>query len=104
MIQEGKKFLMIQSAKYTGMIIYIYILFIICILTVYDKIKFLFHYFLPNSVGALLWEIAELRKPHSDINRSEILVNIRTRVRERYHLPFSDNVPIEWIFIVSRGN
>ncbi|CAB5383864.1 unnamed protein product [Rhizophagus irregularis] len=55
------------------------------------------------SVGALLWEIAELKKPHSDIDRSEILVNIRTRIRNRYRLPFSYEVPMEWIYIVSRA-
>ncbi|RGB36213.1 kinase-like domain-containing protein [Rhizophagus diaphanus] len=55
------------------------------------------------SVGALLWEIAELKKPHSDINRSEILVNIRTRIRNRYRLPFSYEVPMEWIYIVTRA-
>ncbi|RIA79931.1 kinase-like domain-containing protein [Glomus cerebriforme] len=55
------------------------------------------------SVGALLWEIAELKKPHSDLNKSEILLSIRTRVRERYRLPFSDDVPYEWIFIVSKA-
>ncbi|GBC07600.1 hypothetical protein RclHR1_07560004 [Rhizophagus clarus] len=48
------------------------------------------------SVGALMWEIAELRKPHSDLNKSEILVGIRKRVSERYCLPFSDDIPEEW--------
>ncbi|GBB84820.1 hypothetical protein RclHR1_01140009 [Rhizophagus clarus] len=55
------------------------------------------------SIGALLWEIAELKKPHSDINKSEILVNIRIRIRNRYVLPFSNEVPMEWIYIVSRA-
>ncbi|CAG8662836.1 10428_t:CDS:2 [Rhizophagus irregularis] len=53
--------------------------------------------------NSLLWEIAELKKPHSDIDRSEILVNIRTRIRNRYRLPFSYEVPMEWIYIVSRA-
>ncbi|CAB4488115.1 unnamed protein product [Rhizophagus irregularis] len=48
------------------------------------------------SVGALLWEIAELKKPHSDLNKSEILVGIRNRVNERYNLPFSDGIPDDW--------
>ncbi|RIA93146.1 kinase-like domain-containing protein [Glomus cerebriforme] len=48
------------------------------------------------SVGALLWEIAELRKPHSDLNKSEILVGIRKRVSDRYCLPFSDGIPDKW--------
>ncbi|CAB5383851.1 unnamed protein product [Rhizophagus irregularis] len=48
------------------------------------------------SVGALLWEIAELKKPHSDLNKSEILVGIRNRVTERYNLPFSDGIPDDW--------
>jgi len=50
-----------------------------------------------------LWEIAELKKPHSDINRAEILVKIRKRVKDRYCLSLSDDVPTEWRFIVSRG-
>ncbi|PKY58052.1 hypothetical protein RhiirA4_479620 [Rhizophagus irregularis] len=54
------------------------------------------------SVGALLWEIAELKKPHSDIN-SELLVSIRKRVKENYVLPFSSDVPFEWNSVVSRG-
>ncbi|CAB4414894.1 unnamed protein product [Rhizophagus irregularis] len=54
------------------------------------------------SVGALLWEIAELKKPHSDIS-SEILVSIRKRVKENYVLPFSSDVPFEWKSVVSRA-
>jgi len=51
-----------------------------------------------------LWEIAELKKPHSDINRAEILVyKIRKRVKDRYCLSLSDDVPTEWRFVVSRG-
>ncbi|CAI2164744.1 7888_t:CDS:2 [Funneliformis geosporum] len=53
------------------------------------------------SVGALLWEIAELKKPHSDLNKSEILGSIRKRIQENYYEPFSDNVPGEWKQIVS---
>ncbi|CAG8731217.1 469_t:CDS:2, partial [Funneliformis mosseae] len=45
------------------------------------------------SVGALLWEIAELKKPHSDLDKSELLGSIRKRVRERIIEPFSDDVP-----------
>jgi hypothetical protein len=52
----------------------------------------------------LLWEIAELKKPHSDLNKADMLVSIRKRVSERYSLPFSNDVPIEWRFIVARGN
>ncbi|RIA81299.1 kinase-like domain-containing protein [Glomus cerebriforme] len=55
------------------------------------------------SVGALLWEIAELKKPHSDLNKSEAIVSIRKRVKERYCLPFSDDVPHEWKHIVSKA-
>jgi hypothetical protein len=49
-----------------------------------------------------LWEIAELKKPHSDID-SELLFNIRKRVKENYVLPFSSDVPYEWKSVVSRG-
>ncbi|GBC04294.1 hypothetical protein RclHR1_00560021 [Rhizophagus clarus] len=54
------------------------------------------------SVGALLWEIAELKKPHSDIN-SELIGSIRKRVKENYVLPFSSDVPYEWKTVVSRA-
>ncbi|CAG8760027.1 15301_t:CDS:2, partial [Funneliformis caledonium] len=54
-------------------------------------------------VGALLWEIAELRKPHSDLDKSEILGSIRKRMQEKYYEPFSDDVPGEWKQIVSRA-
>ncbi|CAB5217383.1 unnamed protein product [Rhizophagus irregularis] len=54
------------------------------------------------SVGALLWEIAELKKPHSDIS-SELIVSIRKRVKENYVLPFSSDVPFEWKSVVSRA-
>jgi hypothetical protein len=33
-----------------------------------------------------------------------MLVGIRKRVREKYSLPFSDDVPVEWKAIVTRGN
>ncbi|CAI2164741.1 7886_t:CDS:2 [Funneliformis geosporum] len=55
------------------------------------------------SVGALLWEIAELKKPHSDLDKSEILGSIRKRIQEKYYEPFSDDVPGEWKHIVSRA-
>ncbi|CAI2167819.1 12882_t:CDS:2 [Funneliformis geosporum] len=55
------------------------------------------------SVGALLWEIAELKKPHSDLDKSELLGSIRKRVRERINESFSDDVPVEWRQIVSRA-
>ncbi|CAB4445502.1 unnamed protein product [Rhizophagus irregularis] len=55
------------------------------------------------SVGALLWEIAELKKPHCDLDKSVLLVNIRKRVSERYCLPFSNDVPTEWRTIVTRA-
>ena len=42
-----------------------------------------------------MWEIAELRKPHSVVNRAEILVKIRKRVLDRYYLQHSDEVPVE---------
>ncbi|CAG8441233.1 14354_t:CDS:2 [Funneliformis caledonium] len=48
------------------------------------------------SVGALLWEIAELKKPHSDLNKSDVLLGIRERVNDRYCLPFSNEVPRKW--------
>ncbi|CAG8703207.1 12466_t:CDS:2, partial [Rhizophagus irregularis] len=35
-----------------------------------------------SSVGTLLWEIAELKKPHSDLNKADMLVSIRKRVSE----------------------
>ena len=55
------------------------------------------------SVGASLWEIAKLKKkPHSDIT-SELLVNIRKRVKENYVWSFSSDVSHEWKSIVSRG-
>ncbi|CAB5383804.1 unnamed protein product [Rhizophagus irregularis] len=38
------------------------------------------------------------------VNRdSDMLVSIRKRVSERYSLPFSNDVPIEWRFIVARA-
>ncbi|GBC04289.1 hypothetical protein RclHR1_00560016 [Rhizophagus clarus] len=55
------------------------------------------------SVGALLWEIAELKKPHSDLDKSVMLVGIRKRISEKYCLPFSDDVPIEWKTIVTKA-
>lgn len=55
------------------------------------------------SVGALLWEIAELKKPHSDLSKSDILVGIRKRVSERYCLPFSDGIPEKWKILVASG-
>ncbi|PKB98603.1 kinase-like protein [Rhizophagus irregularis] len=55
------------------------------------------------SVGALLWEIAELKKPHYDLDKSVLLVNIRKRVSEKYCLPFSNDVPTEWRTIVTRA-
>ncbi|CAG8667931.1 11399_t:CDS:10, partial [Funneliformis mosseae] len=55
------------------------------------------------SVGALLWEIAELKKPHSDLDKSEILNSVRKRIREKYYEPFSNDVPSEWRDIVSNG-
>ncbi|CAG8712452.1 6916_t:CDS:1, partial [Funneliformis mosseae] len=54
-------------------------------------------------VGALLWEIAELKKPHSDLDKSEILNSVRKRMRERYYEPLSDDVPFEWKDMVSTG-
>ncbi|GBC05371.1 hypothetical protein RclHR1_00620011 [Rhizophagus clarus] len=54
------------------------------------------------SVGALLWEIAELKKPHSDIVNKEMLISIRERVRNRYREPLSDDVPEIWKFLVKR--
>ena len=61
-------------------------------------------FFILYSVGTLLWEIAELKKPHSDLNKSDMLVSIRKRVGERYALPFSDDVPYEWRYTVAKGN
>ncbi|RIA81537.1 kinase-like domain-containing protein [Glomus cerebriforme] len=55
------------------------------------------------SVGALMWEIAELKKPHHDLDKSDMLVGIRKRVSENYHLPFSDDVPNEWRTIVAKA-
>ncbi|CAI2164743.1 7887_t:CDS:2 [Funneliformis geosporum] len=53
------------------------------------------------SVGALLWEIAELKKPHSDLDKSEILNKVRKRMRENYYEPLSKDVPFEWKNMVS---
>jgi hypothetical protein len=84
---------MIPSVKYTGMNHHVSNNYMIN--------KYLFNLFFFNtcSVGALLWEIAELKKPHSDLNKSEILVGIRKRVSERYCLPFSDGIPDEWKYL-----
>ncbi|CAB5386242.1 unnamed protein product [Rhizophagus irregularis] len=54
------------------------------------------------SVGALLWEIAELKKPHSDLE-SEPIINIRERVKKRYCLPFTNSVPPEWEHVVTKA-
>ncbi|RIA81536.1 hypothetical protein C1645_836834 [Glomus cerebriforme] len=43
-----------------------------------------------------MWEIAELKKPHYDLDKSDMLIGIRKRVSEYYRLPFSNDVPIEW--------
>jgi hypothetical protein len=51
-----------------------------------------------------LWEIAESTKPHSDLRKEDMLVSIRKRISEKYSLPFSDDVPIEWRSIVVSGN
>ncbi|PKC60139.1 kinase-like protein [Rhizophagus irregularis] len=55
------------------------------------------------SVGALLWEIAELKKPHSDIVNTEMLIRIRERVRNKYREPLSDDVPEIWKYLVKRS-
>ncbi|CAG8520523.1 9216_t:CDS:2 [Funneliformis caledonium] len=55
------------------------------------------------SVGALLWEIAELKKPHSDLSKSEMLVSIRKRVRDKYREPLSAEVPDMWKYLVKMG-
>src|ERR1043165_7232806 len=73
------------------------------ILTIFAATTQCIFNFMCYSVGALLWEMAELKKPHSDLDPSKILDSIRNRVRDRYHQPFSDDVPDEWRHIVSRG-
>ena len=74
------------------------------ILYIYKKKELIFNHYLYYSLGALLWEIAELKKPHSDL-KSETIVSIRKRVKEKKHIPpFSDDVPYEWKYTVSKGN
>ncbi len=50
-----------------------------------------------------MWEISELKKPYSNLDKSEILDSIKKRVQERYHEPFSNDAPDEWKNLVSRG-
>src|SRR5436305_10060321 len=73
------------------------------ILYIYKKKELIFNHYLYYSVGALLWEIAELKKPHSDLNKSDILVGIRKRVSERHCLLFSDGIPDKWKILVASG-
>ncbi|GBB94920.1 hypothetical protein RclHR1_02440014 [Rhizophagus clarus] len=58
------------------------------------------------SVGMLLWEIAELKKPHSDLDKLEltdIISGIRKRIQDKYYEPFSDDVPRDWQLTVSKA-
>ena len=52
-----------------------------------------------------MWEIAELKKPHSDLGQNpiEIADGIRKRMREKYYEPFSNNIPGEWQSAVYNG-
>jgi hypothetical protein len=56
-------------------------------------------FYILYSVGILLWEIFELKKPYSDFNKSELLASLS----KGFCLPFSEYVPDEWKEIVSRG-
>jgi hypothetical protein len=54
----------------------------------------------------LLWEIAELKKPHSDLDKLEptdIIIGIRKRIQDKHYEPFSDDVPHDWQLTVSKG-
>ncbi|CAB4423355.1 unnamed protein product [Rhizophagus irregularis] len=58
------------------------------------------------SVGMLLWEIAELKKPHSDLDKLElhdIVIGIRKRIQDKHYEPFSDDVPHDWQLTVSKA-
>ena len=60
------------------------------------------------SVGVLLWKTAELKKLHSDFDSDKLglmdIVNgIRDHMWEGYYEPFSNDVPSEWQYIVSKG-
>ena len=50
-----------------------------------------------------MWEIAELKKPHSDLDTSKLHESIKKRIKEEYYEPFSNDVPYEWKRIVLRG-
>ncbi|CAG8680419.1 1066_t:CDS:2 [Funneliformis caledonium] len=52
---------------------------------------------------SLLWEIAELKKPHSDLETSNLIQGIKDRVNHGYHETISNFVPDEWKNIVSRA-
>ena len=101
MKQKEIRFHMIQDVKFTGRKkIYIFDRFFSFFFLKKKNFKHFFFFFF--SVGALLWEIAELKKPHSDFG-SDLLANIRKRVKENYELPFLEDVPNEWKSVVSRG-
>ncbi|CAB5380489.1 unnamed protein product [Rhizophagus irregularis] len=58
------------------------------------------------SVGMLLREIAELKKPHSDLDKLElhdIVIGIRKRIQDKHYEPFSDDVPLDWQLTVSKA-
>ncbi|CAI2165226.1 7181_t:CDS:2 [Funneliformis geosporum] len=57
----------------------------------------------PYDSKSLLWEIAELKKPHSDLDTSKLIEGILNRVCKGYHEPFSNSVPDEWKNLVSRA-
>ncbi len=51
-----------------------------------------------------MWEISELKKPHSDLDESEMHDIIKKRIKKGYLEPLSNDVPDEWEWVVTRGN
>ena len=69
-----------------------------------DECLLIIFYLRHYSVGVLLWEIAELRPPHSDLEKSQVIDGIRKRIRGGNHESFSEDVPTEWQTTVTKGN
>ena len=44
-----------------------------------------------------------MKKPHSDINSTEMLIKVRERVHNKYREPLSDDVPEIWKYLVKIG-
>ncbi len=50
-----------------------------------------------------MWEIAELKKPYSDLDNSDLIESIRELKRKKYRVTFADEVPSVWRDTASKG-